>query len=155
MSHSKLDVRGHLAPVGKPLKKQDRSDSFHSLSGGKAYTPHVSMGYVDMARTDVVNEDECERIEKEERVGIMSKGIRAKYLSAWSTEGKVADWKLITRVPLMPQYDELQHKAEEHLGDGPEASPEVGFSLVDSMEQLAASYDGIVDFAEIEINEEF
>jgi hypothetical protein len=40
--------------------KKGRSGSFHSLEGGKAYTPHVSIAYLDMSRTDLMNEvSEC------------------------------------------------------------------------------------------------
>jgi hypothetical protein len=85
--------------------KPERSDSFHSLSGGKAYTPHVSIGYLDMSRTDVINEVICKQIEEEQREGVMKKGIRAKYISAWWTLGKVEEWKCIAKVPLMPEFD--------------------------------------------------
>lgn len=75
-----------------------RSMSFHSLSGDRAYTPHVSICYVHMDRTDVMNEAVCEDLVLK-RPELM-KNVRARYLSAWSTKGGLQDWKRIARVPL-------------------------------------------------------
>jgi hypothetical protein len=106
------------------------------------------MGYVDMSRTDVVNEDVCARIEKQEANGIMKKGIRAKYLSAWWTKGQVKDWKRITRVPLMPEYDE-NRDGDAVLHDQDE------IKKVDSLAQLAESYEKFFNFSEVDSNVEF
>jgi hypothetical protein len=106
-----------------PLMKKGRSGSFHSLQGGKAYTPHVSIAYLDMSRTDLMNEvskrgcpfptpntralklthfvnlqEVCEKLVKG-KPGLM-KPVQAKYISAWWTEGQVKDWKRICRVKL-------------------------------------------------------
>lgn len=81
-----------------PLTKKGRSGSFHSLQGGKAYTPHLSIAYLDMNRTDIMNEGVCERL-VEGRPELM-KPVRAKYLSAWWTKGQVKDWRRICKVQL-------------------------------------------------------
>jgi len=89
-------LRGSMTPRG--LAKRGRSGSFHALSTGKAYTPHLSIAYLDMSRTDIMNESVCENIVKENPETMQP--VRAKYLSAWWTKGKVEDWKRICKVAL-------------------------------------------------------
>ncbi|GMI46225.1 hypothetical protein TrCOL_g4676 [Triparma columacea] len=95
---NKNGEEGGANGIVHPLMKKGRSGSFHSLQGGKAYTPHVSIAYLDMSRTDLMNEEVCEKLVKG-KPGLM-KPVQAKYISAWWTEGQVKDWKRICRVKL-------------------------------------------------------
>eukprot|EP00518_Triparma_eleuthera_P002648 CAMPEP_0182455116 /NCGR_PEP_ID=MMETSP1319-20130603/1430_1 /TAXON_ID=172717 /ORGANISM="Bolidomonas pacifica, Strain RCC208" /LENGTH=331 /DNA_ID=CAMNT_0024653151 /DNA_START=139 /DNA_END=1131 /DNA_ORIENTATION=- len=95
--------KGFLEPREKvptkeftPLRRRGRVRSFHSLTSGKAYTPHLSIAYLSMSRTDIMNERVCEEIVRDDPDTM--KTVKAKWLSAWWTEGKVEDWKRICRV---------------------------------------------------------
>ena len=78
---------------GKEGRNQimSRSPSFHHLEGGPAYTPHVSVGYLDIARTDVMNQHVCAKLAREHKG--LEEVVRVTAISAWSTEGKVGQWK--------------------------------------------------------------
>jgi hypothetical protein len=80
------------------LLRRERSPSFHNLEGGKPYTPHVSIAYLHMTRTDLMNEEVCGAI-TQANPGIMS-SVRAIGLSAWWTEGGAGDWVKICEVKL-------------------------------------------------------
>lgn len=85
--------------VHKKLSPSSKSHSFHTLDGGPAYTPHVSLAYLDIQRTDVMNAKVCEELEGSDGGGLM-KTVRVKSVAAWWTEGGVGDWRRITGVDL-------------------------------------------------------
>ena len=84
--------------VGHSLALRGRSPSFHTLEGGPAFTPHVSIAYLSILRTDLINPAICARLQKEVP-GLMD-SVRVKGISAWSTEGPVSEWKKICEVAL-------------------------------------------------------
>ena len=58
-----------------------------------------------MSRTDIMNEKVCEDIVKKDSETM--KIVKAKWLSAWWTEGTVEEWKRICRVPLYEEGELL------------------------------------------------
>ena len=81
-----------------PLRRRGRAPSFHNLSHDKAYTPHLSIAYLSMSRTDIMNEGICEAIVRDDPDTMNT--VRAKWLSFWWTEGTVSEWKRICKVEL-------------------------------------------------------
>jgi len=92
-----LDHSNELEQLHHVIRESFPPDERHQSS--RTLMPHMSLVYAPEAQEDFLMK-ETARLASLKGGKSLLEPMRAKYLSVWSTEGKISDWKRIAKVEL-------------------------------------------------------